>query len=245
MPDATTIWLFREQLTRAGAIDKLFGRFDGLLKDRGYLAMSVQIVDASLVRAPRQHLDDGEKTAVKAGKTAAEIWPDQPAKAAQKDIDARWTVKFSKAKPVEGGEKQLLDIAIPRFGYQSHIGIDRRCGLIRIWIVTNAAAHDGARLREGPIDPTVGSLGGHRLPLGRQRGVPGRPRQDQPYPPQEAQGQAAAETDSSGQRQKNRRSAPASSLSSATKRDRWAWSSAPSALPAPRPRSGSPIWPIT
>ena len=153
VPDATTIWLFREQLIKAGAIDKLFGRFDELLKDRGYLAMSGQILDASLIRAPRQHLDDGEKETIKTGKTAAEIWPDHPAKAAQKDTDARWTVKVSKAKPAEDGEKRLVDIAVPVFGYKSHIGIDRRHGLVRTWTVTDAAAHDGARLREGLIDP--------------------------------------------------------------------------------------------
>ena len=35
VPDAKTIWLFREQLTRAGAIDRLFGRFDAILRERG------------------------------------------------------------------------------------------------------------------------------------------------------------------------------------------------------------------
>lgn len=105
VPDATTIWLFREQSTRAGAIEKLFGRFDELLKAKGYLAMSGQILDASLIRAPRQHLDDGEKAAIKAGKTATEIWTNDRAKAAQKDADARWTVKSSKARPAEDGRK--------------------------------------------------------------------------------------------------------------------------------------------
>ena len=57
-----------------------------------------------------------------------EIWPDQPAKAAQKDVDARWTVKHSRAKPVTEGEKAKPDIAIPVFGYKNHIGIDRRYG---------------------------------------------------------------------------------------------------------------------
>lgn len=152
VPDATTIWLFREQLTRAGAIEKLFTRFDKLLKDKGYLAMSGQILDASLVRAPRQHLDDGEKAAIKEGKSAREIWPDEPAKAAQKDTDARWTVKFSRAKPNGDQDERLVDIAIPVFGYKSHIGIDRKHGLIRTWTVTDASAYDGARLREGLVD---------------------------------------------------------------------------------------------
>jgi IS5 family transposase len=33
--DAKTIWLFREQLTRAGAVDRLFQRFDAVLRDAG------------------------------------------------------------------------------------------------------------------------------------------------------------------------------------------------------------------
>lgn len=152
VPDAKTIWLFRERLTRAGAVETLFARFDTLLRDKGYLAMSGQILDASLIPAPRQHLDDGEKAAIKDGESAAEIWPDQPAKAAQKDVDARWTVKHSRAKPVAEGEKAKPDIAIPVFGYKNHIGIDRRYGLIRTWLVSDAAAHDGARLREGLVD---------------------------------------------------------------------------------------------
>ena len=38
VPDAKTIWLFREQLTRAGAIERLFQRFDAALRNAGYLA---------------------------------------------------------------------------------------------------------------------------------------------------------------------------------------------------------------
>ncbi len=152
VPDAKTIWLFREQFTRVGAVEKLFARFDRLLRDKGYLAMSGQILDASLILAPRQHLDDGEKVAIRQGRTAAEIWPHEPAKAAQKDVDARWTVKHSKAKPVTEGEKAKPDIAIPVFGYKNHIGIDRRHGLIRTWLVSDTAAHDGVRLREGLVD---------------------------------------------------------------------------------------------
>ena len=44
-----------------------------------------------------------------------------------------------------------MDIAIPVFGCKSHTGIDRKHGIIRRRIVTDAAAHDGARLREGLI----------------------------------------------------------------------------------------------
>lgn len=109
-------------------------------------------MDATLVAAPRQRNTESEKARIKAGGKAADIWLDEPAKAAQKDTDARWTVKFSKAKPKEDGTTPI-DIAIPTFGYKSHISIDRRHGIIRKGLTTDAAAHDGARLREGLIDP--------------------------------------------------------------------------------------------
>ena len=88
VPDASTLWDFRETLIRAGAFDQLFERLDRAIKDAGYLPMSGQIVVASLVAAPRQRNTEDEKAAIKAGKTAAEIWPDKPDKAAQKDTDA-------------------------------------------------------------------------------------------------------------------------------------------------------------
>jgi IS5 family transposase len=59
VPDAKTIWLYREQLTRASAIEGLFGRFDAALRERGYLAMGGQIVDATLIEARRPRLNRG------------------------------------------------------------------------------------------------------------------------------------------------------------------------------------------
>jgi Transposase DDE domain len=47
-----------------------------------------------------------------------------------------------------------VDLAIPVFGYQSHISIDRGFGFIRKWAATDAAAYEGARLREGLLDKT-------------------------------------------------------------------------------------------
>lgn len=151
VPDANTLWDFREALIAAGAIEALFARLEGAITEAGYLPMSGQIVDATLVLAPRQRNTDSEKAAIKAGKTAEEIWPETPAKARQKDVDARWTVKFAKARPAEDGTPRI-DIAIPTFGYKSHISVDRRHGVIRRRKVTDAAAYDGARLREGLID---------------------------------------------------------------------------------------------
>ena len=72
MPDAKTIWMFRERLTRAGAIDRLFRRFDAAVRAAGYIAMSGQLVDSTLVAAPKQRNTRDEKQAAKAGKTAHE-----------------------------------------------------------------------------------------------------------------------------------------------------------------------------
>jgi transposase len=59
VPDANTIWGFREALTRARiagkpAIEVVFERFDAVLATAGFLAMSGQIIDASIVAAPKQ-----------------------------------------------------------------------------------------------------------------------------------------------------------------------------------------------
>ena len=151
VPDTKTIWLFRERLTKAGAITNLFERFDIMLRGAGYIAMSGQILDASLVAVPRQRNISGEKADIKAGRIP-EHWKDKPAKLCHKDRDARWTLKFTKAKPRDDGTMPAMDLAIPAFGYKNHISIDRRIRLIRRWKTTDASAHDGARLREGLLD---------------------------------------------------------------------------------------------
>jgi len=153
VPDATTIWLFRERLVRAGAIEQLFERFDRAVREAGYIPMSGQIVDASLVAAPRQRNTAEEKAEIKAGHVPAE-WTTRPAKLRHKDRDARWTVKFTKAKPDAGGTPSAPDLAIPVFGYQNHISIDKGFGFIRRWAATDAAAYEGRLLREGLLDRT-------------------------------------------------------------------------------------------
>jgi transposase, IS5 family len=152
VPDAKTIWAFRERLTRAGAIEALFARFDRAIREAGYIPMSGQIVDASLVSAPKQRNTDGEKKAVKEGRIPEE-WTANRARLRQKDRDARWTLVFGKARLREDGTKHA-DIAIPVFGYKSHASIDRRHGFIRKWDVTDASRHDGRMLRRGLLDGT-------------------------------------------------------------------------------------------
>ena len=85
VPDARTIWAFRERLVRANAIERLFSRFDQAVRAAGYIPMSGQIVDASLVAAPKQRNTEEEKQAIKEGKVP-EGWKDKPAKLRQKIV---------------------------------------------------------------------------------------------------------------------------------------------------------------
>ena len=94
IPDGTTLWLFREKLAQAGLIDKLFeGRH---LDAKGYIARGGQMVDASIVPAPKPRNTREENEALKRGETPP-AWEEKPAKNRQKDKDARWTKKHGKS----------------------------------------------------------------------------------------------------------------------------------------------------
>jgi IS5 family transposase len=157
VPDAKTIWLFREHLTQARAVENLFARFDKHLAKSGYLAMGGQIVDETIVAAPKQRNSDGEKADIKAGKVPDD-WKDKLAKLAQKDRDERWTVKFSKAKQRADGSRHAIDIAIPAFGYKNHISIDCQHGLIRKWKASDASRYDAEQLPDlmDPVNTASG-----------------------------------------------------------------------------------------
>ena len=69
VPDATTLWLFREALVEAKLIDTLFDRFGQHLAVKGYIARGGQIVDATIVSAPEQRNTREENNTVKNGDT--------------------------------------------------------------------------------------------------------------------------------------------------------------------------------
>lgn len=92
IPDAKTIWLFRETLAHAGPVERLFQQFDCSLAQRGLQACYGQVIDVSLVPVPTQRHTRGENAAIQAGDCPAE-WETQPAKRRQKDTQARRTVK--------------------------------------------------------------------------------------------------------------------------------------------------------
>ena len=145
VPDAKTIWLFRERLARAGAVERLFARFDALLREQGWLAMGGQIIEATVIQARRPRLTEAEKETIKSGGVPEE-WT--PARRAQIDRDGRWTIKRGRkrrTRPDEGHKRQIA-IAVPMFGYKNPLGIDRAHGYVRHYAVTHAAAHDGGQL---------------------------------------------------------------------------------------------------
>ena len=123
VPDAKTIWLFREQLTEAGLIRPLFVIFETFLQEKGFSAKRGQIIDASIVPAPRQRNSREENRQIKGGEVP-EDWSEE--KKRQKDIDARWTKK--------NGQNH--------YGYKNHIDIDVKHKLIRGYEVTPASVHD-------------------------------------------------------------------------------------------------------
>jgi transposase, IS5 family len=131
VPDATTVWLFREALAKAGLVRALFERFNRHLDAKGYIARGGQIVDATIVAAPKQHNTREENEAIKAGKTP-EGWEENPAKNAQKDKDARWTKK---------NEESF-------YGYKNHVSVDRKHKLVRRYAETEASVHDSQKLDE-------------------------------------------------------------------------------------------------
>ena len=200
-PDRNTIWSFRERLVRAGAMDDLFAAFDGELRRCGYLAMGGQIVDATLVSASKQRNSNDEKAAIKAGKSAVEIWPDQPAKAAQKDTDARWTLKTGRRKNPAGRNGACPTSRSRCSAIKNHIVIDRAYGFIRGAAVTDAARHDGKMLRHLVTSDNLSRrrVGGQCLSLEGEQGVAGGQGPGLPHPPQEAAGPGNAQGDRPGQ----------------------------------------------
>ncbi len=135
VPDAKTVWMYRERLARAGVVEALFEDFDGHLEQEGYRAMGGQIIDASIIAVPKQRNSRDENARIKAGGTP-EDWANQPAKRSQKDTDARWTKKHGKS----------------HYGYKNHVNVDRRHKLVRRYQVTDAAVHD-SQVVEDILDP--------------------------------------------------------------------------------------------
>jgi len=138
VPDATTIWRFREDLIQAGIVEELFATFDAHLRANGFMAMKGQIVDASIVNVPKQRNSREENAGIKEGDVPD--WPEN--KRRQKDVDARWTKKNGKNF----------------YGYKNHISVDVKHKLIRSYAVTDAAQHDSQVFEQILSDNTSKSI---------------------------------------------------------------------------------------
>ncbi|MGI6688927.1 MAG: IS5 family transposase [Christensenellales bacterium] len=133
VPDAKTIWLFRDTLVKADVIEGLFKLFNLQLEQQGIISHKGTIVDATFVEAPRQRNTREENRQIKEGKTP-EGWdkPENVSKVRQKDTDARWMTKNKER----------------HFGYKDHVKVDADSKLITAYTVTDASIHDSQALIE-------------------------------------------------------------------------------------------------
>ncbi|AEF81510.1 IS5 family transposase [Leadbettera azotonutricia] len=117
VPDAKTIWHFREELVKANILDTIFYRFVRQLEEQEIISCSGSIVDATFVDAQRKRNNKGKEKRKKHKKS-------------QKDINARWATK----------NKEW------HYGYKDHIKIDAESKLITKLSATSAAVHDSQEL---------------------------------------------------------------------------------------------------
>jgi IS5 family transposase len=142
VPDARTVWAFRESLKQHQLTDALFERLNQALADLGVELKSGQIIDATFVPVPIQRNGRENNALIKQDAVPIE-WGKTPAKLAQKDIDARWTKK--------GGQNH--------YGYKNHINIDRDTKLITVAVCTAANVHDSQVLDVVLRDEATGGKG--------------------------------------------------------------------------------------
>lgn len=128
-PDTNTFWLFNDELSKKGTINKLFTQFDNFLNNQGYSAKSGSMIDASFVEVPKQRNTKEDNKEIKEGKIP-ESFTENVHKFAQKDTDARWTKKGNNSY----------------YGYKNHINADVKYKLIREYETTSAEVHDSQLL---------------------------------------------------------------------------------------------------
>lgn len=128
VPDAKTIWLYRENLRNAGTIDALFVQLQKQLERYGLVAHKGTMVDASFVKVPIQRNTPEENDQIKSGEKPD--WNEN--KSRQKDTDATWTKKANQN----------------HYGYKQHIKADLKSKLITNFEVTPASEYDANVLEE-------------------------------------------------------------------------------------------------
>ena len=132
VPDAKTIWHFREELNNAKILDTVFYRFVEQLEQKGIITHSGSIVDATFVDVPRQRNTKNENKEIKEGKMPKE-WEkkEKRNKKAQKDVNARWAAKNKER----------------HYGYKNHVNVDKKSKIVTKYRVTSAEVHDSKELK--------------------------------------------------------------------------------------------------
>ena len=125
VPDEKTVWLFRENLTKSGLVEKIFSQFTDFLASKDLIMNEGKMVDASFTIVPRQRNTRDENKQIKQN-NGKNLWEDNIHKKRQKDIDARWTKKR--------GENF--------YGYKNHTKVDAKSKFIEKYEVTDASVHD-------------------------------------------------------------------------------------------------------
>ncbi len=152
MPDARTIWKFKEELSRSGAMGRLFSLFLSLLEKAGLVAHKGCIADATFAEAPRSRSTREENAGLKADRIP-EGW--SGSKLRRKDRDAKWTKKRNGA----------------RYGCKNHVKADKGSKLVLSCATTPANVHDsemiGLLVSEG--DRAVWADAGY---VGAEKGMP-------------------------------------------------------------------------
>lgn len=136
VPDAKTIWAFRETLKSTDEktpdrVSEIFDLFHEKLEQKGLILNEGKMVDASIVTAPRPRNNKDEHETIKDGKTPQE-WEEQENKLSQKDLDARFTKKHNKSY----------------YGYKDHIKADTVSKLIDAYCISPADMHDSQALKD-------------------------------------------------------------------------------------------------
>jgi len=148
VPDAKTVWLFREMLKQQGMGEELFKRFDEQLAAKGLVAKGGQMIDATFVEVPKSRNSREDNAKLKAGEIPEDWLKEDPATVnmrRQKDTDARWTKKNQET----------------HFGYKNHVNADAKNKLIRAYAVTAASVHD-SQVFDELLDHTTDNQGQKR-----------------------------------------------------------------------------------
>jgi transposase, IS5 family len=131
VPDAKTVWYFKNQLAQGDLFRDIFKTLDRMLNSRGIIAHEGKMMDASFVEVPRQRNTREENDQIKEGEIP-DGWEDDLNKLRQKDLSASWVT--------HNGNRY--------FGYKDHVKADTKTKLITAYQVTPAHVHDSNMITE-------------------------------------------------------------------------------------------------